>query len=153
MPSRQLFRHLLHEVGELDPCRIKMDLSFWRYFPGSTVVLEEPSGAGYMPGGVWPCGLVAGAPPLPVVIGPVQSCGCFSPFTSGTTVRPVLHSDLSVSPVRYPGLTGSLLRSLSRWNIELMPKKQVLNFKPAPRPEQIGDKRCKQMKNRKHHVE
>ena len=65
MPSRQLFRHLLHEVDELDPCRIKMDLSFWRYFPGSTVVLEEPCGAGYMPGGVWPCGLVAGAPPLP----------------------------------------------------------------------------------------
>ena len=93
--------HLLREVSELDPCG--------RYFSGSTVVLEEPSGADCMPGGVWPCGLSGGAPPVPVVIGPVQPCGCFSPFTSGTTVRPVLHSDLSVSPGRYPGLTGSLL--------------------------------------------
>ena len=80
-----------------------------RYFSGSTVVLEEPSGADCMPGGVWPCGLSGGAPPVPVVIGPVQPCGCFSPFTSGTTVRPVLHSDLSVSPGRYPDLSVSLL--------------------------------------------
>lgn len=82
---------------------------FGRYFSGSTVVLEEPSGADCMPGGVWPCGLSAGAPPVPVWIGPVQPCGCFSPFVSGTTVRPVLQRDLSVSPGRYPGLTGSLL--------------------------------------------
>jgi len=44
-------------------------------------------------------------------------------------------------------------RSAPNGNIELMPKKQVLNFKPAPRPEQITDKRCKRMKNLKHHVE
>jgi len=33
-------------------------------------------------------------------------------------------------------------RSVPHGNIELMPKKKVLNFKPAPRPEQIRDKRC-----------
>jgi hypothetical protein len=44
-------------------------------------------------------------------------------------------------------------RSVPHGNIELMPKKKVLNFKPAPRPEQISDKRCKQMKKRRHHVE
>jgi hypothetical protein len=46
---------------------------------------------------------------VPVVIGPVQPCGCFSPFTSGVTVRPVLYPDLSVSPGLYPDLSGSLL--------------------------------------------
>lgn len=81
-----------------------------RYFSGSTVVLEEPSGADCMPGGVWPIGLWCGGPSaVPVVIGPVQPCGCFTPFVSGTTVRPVLQWDLSVSPGEYPGLTGSLL--------------------------------------------
>jgi hypothetical protein len=35
-------------------------------------------------------------------------------------------------------------------NIELMPKKEVLDFKPAPRPEQVDDKRPKQMEDRKH---
>jgi hypothetical protein len=31
-----------------------------------------------------------------------------------------------------------------------MPEKQVLGFKPAPRLEQIGDKRRKQLKECKH---
>jgi len=31
-----------------------------------------------------------------------------------------------------------------------MPKKEVLDFKPAPRPEQVDDKRPKQMEDRKH---
>ena len=35
-------------------------------------------------------------------------------------------------------------------NIELMPKKEVLDFKPAPRPEQVDDKRPKQTEDRKH---
>jgi hypothetical protein len=35
-------------------------------------------------------------------------------------------------------------------NIELMPKKEILHFKPAPRLEQIDDKRPKQMEDRKH---
>ena len=35
-------------------------------------------------------------------------------------------------------------------NIELMPKKEVLDFKPAPRLEQVGDKRPKQMEHGKH---
>ena len=45
------------------------------YF-GPEIVFEDPSGADCMPGGVSPCGLEAGAPPLlPVVIGPVGPCG------------------------------------------------------------------------------
>jgi hypothetical protein len=31
-----------------------------------------------------------------------------------------------------------------------MPQKEVLNFKPAPRPEQVGDKHPKQLEDRKH---
>jgi hypothetical protein len=41
-----------------------------------------------------------------------------------------------------------------RWtpqgNIELMPKKEILDFKPASRLEQVGDKRPKQMEHGKH---
>ncbi len=78
-------REPTHKVGPLT----------WRtrcYF-GSTMVFEEPSGAGCMPGGDCPCGLSAGAPPLPVVIGPVRPCGCSCPLlSSGNTVRPVLCS-------------------------------------------------------------
>jgi hypothetical protein len=37
-------------------------------------------------------------------------------------------------------------------NIELMPKKEVLDFKLAPRPEQVDDKRPKQMEDRKHRL-
>jgi hypothetical protein len=33
-------------------------------------------------------------------------------------------------------------------NIELMPKKKVLDFKPAPRPEPVDDKHPKQMEDR-----
>ncbi len=43
------------------------------------VVLSEPFGAACMPGGVSPCGLAAGAPPLDLVfIGPVCPCGCIT---------------------------------------------------------------------------
>ena len=45
----------------------------------STTVLEDPSGAACMPGGVWPCGLSAGAPPEPVSKGPVRPWGCICP--------------------------------------------------------------------------
>jgi hypothetical protein len=45
------------------------------------------------------------------------------------------------------------VRCTFQGNIELMPKKQVLDFKPALRAEQISDKRRQQMKGRKHHVE
>jgi hypothetical protein len=31
-----------------------------------------------------------------------------------------------------------------------MTKKEVLDFKPAPRPEQVGDERPKQMEDGKH---
>jgi hypothetical protein len=44
-------------------------------------------------------------------------------------------------------------RCTSQGNIELMPKKQVLDFKLVPRPEQISGKRREQTEDRKHHVE
>jgi hypothetical protein len=40
----------------------------------------------------------------------------------------------------------------SQGNRELMPKKQVLDFKLAPRPKQISGKRHEQTEDRKHHV-
>src|ERR1022692_3403260 len=65
------------------------------FLSGSTTVFDEPSGAACMPGGVSPCGLDAGAPPVLVFIGPVQPCGCNCPFVSGVTVRPMLDSGLT----------------------------------------------------------
>jgi hypothetical protein len=35
-------------------------------------------------------------------------------------------------------------------NIEVMPEKEVLDFKPAPRPELVGDNRHKQQEDRKY---
>jgi hypothetical protein len=35
-------------------------------------------------------------------------------------------------------------------DVELMPQKEILNFKPAPRLEQIGDKCGQQMEDREH---
>jgi len=35
-------------------------------------------------------------------------------------------------------------------DIELMPEKEVLDFKPASRPEQVSDKRPEQLEYRKH---
>ena len=69
------------------------------FFLGAVVVFEEPSGAGCIPGGDSPCGLEAGAPPSPVLVGPVQPCGCFWPFVSGVSERPVLDSGLSAGTV------------------------------------------------------
>lgn len=43
---------------------------------GATVVFVDPSGAGCIPGGLCPWGLSGGAPPEPVLIGPVQPWGC-----------------------------------------------------------------------------
>jgi hypothetical protein len=44
-------------------------------------------------------------------------------------------------------------RRLPQGNIELMPKKQVFDFKLAPRLEQISGKGREQTEDRKHHVE
>ena len=41
------------------------------YFLGSTACCGAPCGWGCIPGGVSPCGLDAGAPPVVVVVGPV----------------------------------------------------------------------------------
>jgi hypothetical protein len=43
-----------------------------------------------------------------------------------------------------------MVRCTPQGNIELMPEKEVLDFKPAPRPQQVGDKRPKQLKECKH---
>jgi hypothetical protein len=40
------------------------------------------------------------------------------------------------------------VRCTPQGNVELMPKKEILDFKPAPRLEQIGDKRPKQIKHK-----
>jgi hypothetical protein len=53
-------------------------------------------------------------------------------------------------PVTLPQ-TQTLWRS-SQDNVELMTQKEVLNFKPAPRLEQIGDKCSKQVDDRKHRI-
>ena len=44
------------------------------------------------------------------------------------------------------------VRCTPQGNIELMPDKEVLDFKPAPRPEKVSDKRPKQLEYRKHHA-
>src|SRR4029450_12674001 len=58
------------------------------FLSGPEIVFDEPSGAACMLGGVCPCGLSAGAPPVPVVIGPVGPCGCTWPL-SFNSVLPV----------------------------------------------------------------
>jgi len=66
------------------------DRAVFYFFAGvSTMVFDEPSGAACIPGGVWPCGLSAGAPPDFVSSGPVFPCGCAGPCFSGMIVRPV----------------------------------------------------------------
>jgi hypothetical protein len=45
------------------------------------------------------------------------------------------------------------VRCTPQGSSELMPKKQVLDFKLAPRPEQISGKRHEQTEDRKHRVE
>jgi hypothetical protein len=44
------------------------------------------------------------------------------------------------------------LRRSSQDNVELMTQKEILNFKPPPRLEQIGDKCSKQVDGRKHRI-
>jgi hypothetical protein len=43
-------------------------------------------------------------------------------------------------------------RSSSQGDVQLMTEKEVLGFKPAPRLEQIGDERSKQVDDRKHRI-
>src|SRR5262245_12528203 len=70
------------------------------YF-GPEMIFDEPSGADCMLGGVCPCGLSAGAPPSPVVIGPVGPCGCICPL-SFNSVLPVLYCECRVSSCLLP---------------------------------------------------
>jgi hypothetical protein len=41
-------------------------------------------------------------------------------------------------------------RCTPKGNVELMPKKEIFDFKPAPRLEQVGEKHPKQMEHGKH---
>jgi hypothetical protein len=50
---------------------------------GDLMDFDEPSGAACMFGGVSPCGLDSGAPPLPVLSGPVEPCGWLAPLLVG----------------------------------------------------------------------
>jgi len=45
-----------------------------------------------------------------------------------------------------------MLRRLPQSDVELMTKKEVLNFKPVPRLELIRDIRSKQSHNHKHRI-
>jgi hypothetical protein len=47
----------------------------------------------------------------------------------------------------HEALNGAVHPSGQYW---LMPKKEILDFKPAPRPAQVGDKRPKQIEHGKH---
>jgi hypothetical protein len=42
------------------------------------------------------------------------------------------------------------VRRTPQGNIELMPEKEVFDVTSAPRPEQVGDNRPKQLEDRKH---
>jgi len=44
------------------------------------------------------------------------------------------------------------MRRAPQSNIELMAEKEILDFKPAPRPEEVNDKPSKQLKGCEHRV-
>jgi hypothetical protein len=74
---------------------------------------------------------------LPSVEQAIPPTDCRSPQTT------------AVAAVVTPPQPQTLRRS-SQDNVELMTQKEVLNFKPAPRLEQIGDKCGQQMEDREH---
>ena len=41
---------------------------------------------------------------------------------------------------------------LPKGNIELVPKEKILDFKPTPRLEQVGDEHPEEMENGEHHA-
>ena len=46
-----------------------------------------------------------------------------------------------------------MVRYTPQGNIELMPEKEVLDFKLTPRPAQVGDERPEQLEDRKHRTD
>jgi hypothetical protein len=48
--------------------------------------------------------------------------------------------------------TQEMLRRLPQSDVELMTKKEVLDFKPVPRLKQVGDIRPKQVDDHKHRI-
>src|ERR1700752_2794122 len=89
-----------HPASPVFPGRIVRPGNDDPYF-GPEIVFDEPSGVDCMLGGVCPCGLSAGAPPWPVVIGPVGPCGCIWPL-SFNSVLPVLCCECRVSSCLLP---------------------------------------------------
>ena len=55
------------------------------------------------------------------------------------------YQQCSVTPTK-----PQMVRYTPQGNIELMPEKEVLDFKLTPRPEQVGDERPEQLEDRKH---
>jgi hypothetical protein len=55
------------------------------------------------------------------------------------------HQQCPVTPAK-----PQTVRCTPQGNIKLMSEKEVLNFKPPPRPKQVSDKRPKQPEDRKH---
>jgi hypothetical protein len=60
-----------------------------------------------------------------------------------------LRSSTSLPPGHYQAAADAAVRVS---NIELISKKEILDFQPAPRLEQVGDKRPKQMNHGKHRM-
>jgi hypothetical protein len=84
---------------------------------------------------------------------PASCCASSHSICSMAPIPPVRQKrskELSTSCQAVSRL-GTLRRS-SLDNVELMTQKEVLNFKPAPRLEQIGDKCSKQVDDRKHRI-
>jgi hypothetical protein len=63
--------------------------------------------------------------------------------------RPASGHPYQQGPVTTP--QSETLRCAPQGDVELMTKKEVLDFKPASRLDQVGDIHSKQMDNRKHH--
>jgi hypothetical protein len=85
-------------------------------------------------------------------IGPRGSARHHSAVASLRISR-LLALEISRSTRETQNMQPQTARCTSHGNRELMPKKQVLDFKLAPRPKQISGKRREQTEDRKHRVE
>jgi hypothetical protein len=90
---------------------------------------------------------------------PVDPEPCPMPPQDGGRLHNSSQSQQTWPEPRHPDHQGPVtppqpqtLRRSSQDNVELMTQKEVLNFKPAPRLEQIADKCSKQVDDRKHRI-
>src|SRR5436190_9656882 len=88
---------------------------------------------------------------------PVGPEACPMPPQDGGGLHNLSQSQQAWPEPRHPDHKGPVTPpqpQTSRWssqdNVELMTQKEILDFKPAPRLEQIGDKCSKQVDDRKH---